>query len=65
MGYITKPLRYLFQWSDEEEKAGRYASSFSISFVWIYFVSANMADNDNEADLHRGMEAQEKTLKAP
>ena len=64
MGYITEPLRYLFQWSDEEEEASRYASFVTISFVQIYFVSSNMAENDNEADLRRRMEAQEQTLKA-
>jgi len=51
------PLRNLFQWSDDKEASG-YASLATISSVRMGFVSANMADNNND-DLHRQMEARE------
>jgi len=49
------PLRNLFQWSDNGEEASGYASSATISSVRRGFVSANMADN-NDDDLRRRME---------
>ena len=51
------PLRHLFQWSDDEEEASCYASSVTISSVRTGLVSANMADNNNDDDLCRHMEA--------
>jgi len=56
-------LRNLFQWSDDEEEASRYASSITISSVRKSLVSANMADN-NDDDLRLRMEAQEQTFRA-
>jgi len=43
----------LFQWLDDDEVSG-YASSNTSNSVQIEFVSANMADNNND-DLRRGM----------
>ena len=57
------PLRNLFQWSDDEEKASEYASSATISLVRTGLVSANMADN-NDDDLCRRIKAQEQTSRA-
>jgi len=56
-------LRHLFQWSDDEEASG-YAALATISSVRTGFVSANMANSDNEVDLRCFMEAQEQTFKA-
>jgi len=50
------PLRHLFQFSNEEEKASGYASSTTISSVRVGLVSANMADNNNDDDLCRHKE---------
>ena len=61
---FPKPLRYQFQWSDDEEEASVYASSATISSVQASFVSANMADNNNDDVLRHRMEAQEQTSKA-
>ena len=53
-----KPLRGLFQWTDDEEEASRYASSATVSSVQTGRVSANMADNNKSllgstgVDLH-------------
>ena len=60
---LREPLRHNFQWSDDEEEASNYASSATISSVQAGFVSANMADNNNDNDLHHRMEAQEQTSK--
>ena len=49
--------------SDNEEEASRYAFSATISSVRKSFVSANMTDN-NDDDLRRWMESQEKTFRA-
>jgi len=59
----SQPLKSLFQWSNDERETSGYASSVTISSVQTSRVSANMADNNND-DLHRWMEAQEKTSKA-
>ena len=59
-----EPMRGLFQWSDDEEEASRYASSATVSSVQIGRVLANMADNNNNDDLNRRLEAQEQTFKA-
>ena len=56
-------LRNLFQWSDDKEKASRYASSATISSMRTGLVSANIADN-NVDDLRQQMEAQEQTFRA-
>jgi len=58
-----EPLKSLFQWSDDDGEASRYASSATVSSVQIGKVSANMADNNND-DLHQRMEAQEQTFRA-
>ena len=55
-----RSLRHLFQWSDDEEEVSGYASFSTISFVQTGFVSANMADNNNDDDLRHRMEAQEQ-----
>jgi len=57
-----KLLRHFFQWSDDEEEASGYASSATISSVQTGYISANMADNND--DLRRCMEAQEKVFRA-
>ena len=54
-----RPLRHLFQWSDDEEEVSGYASR-TISFVQTGFVSANMAANNNDDDLRHRMEAREQ-----
>jgi len=60
-----KPLKGLFQWSNEEGEASRYASSATVSSMQIDRVSANMADNNNnDDDLSRHLEAQEQTSRA-
>ena len=61
---LPEPLRHQFQWSDDEEEASGYASSATISSVQARFVSANMADKNNDDDLRHRMEAQEQTSKA-
>jgi len=58
-----EPFKSLFQWSDDEEEASRYASSTMVSSVQTGRVSVHMADNSND-DLRRRMEAQEQTSKA-
>ena len=58
-----EPFKSLFQWSDDEEEASRYASSTMVSSVQTGRVSANMAENNND-DLRWRMEAQEQTSKA-
>ena len=60
---FPEPLRHQFQWSDDEEEASGYASSATISSVQARFVSANMADNNNDDDFCHRMEAQEQTSK--
>ena len=60
---LPKPLRHHFQWSDDEEEASGYTSSATISSAQTRFVSANMADKNNDDDLHHRMEAQEQTSK--
>jgi len=57
-------LGHLFQWSDDEEEVNGFASSAAISFVQTGFVSVNMADNNNDDDLRRRMEAQEQAFRA-
>ena len=62
-GYYGQPssselLRYKFQWSDKEKEASGYASSSIISSVQARFISANMADNNNDDDLCHRMETQ-------
>ena len=59
-----KSLRCLFQWSDDEEEASGYASSTTVSSEQTGTMSANMANNNHDNDLHRHMEAQEQTFKA-
>ena len=49
---------------DDEEEASGYASSATINSVQVKFVSANMADSNNDDDLRHRMEAQEQTSKA-
>jgi len=61
---LPKLLRHQFQWSDDEEEASSYASSVTISTVQARFVSANMADKNNDDDLCHRMDAQEQTSKA-
>jgi len=56
---LSKPLRSLFQWSDDEEEASSYASSTTVSSEQTWIVSVNMADNNHVNDLHQHMEAQE------
>jgi len=58
-----EPLKCLFQWSDDEEKASGYASSATVSFVQTGRVSDNMADNNND-DLRQWIEAQDYTFRA-
>jgi len=60
---LPKPLKSLFQLSDDEGEASGYASSVTVSFVQIGRLSANMADNNND-DLRQWMEAQEQTFRA-
>ena len=60
---LPEPLRHQFQWSDDEEEASGYASSATINSVQARFVSATMADSNND-DLRHRMEAQEQTSKA-
>jgi len=57
-----EPLRTLFQWSDNEGEASRYASSATINSEQTGMMSVNTADNLAE-DLRRWMEAQEQTSK--
>ena len=57
-------LRHFFQWSDDKEESSGYASSTTISSARTGFVSVNMIDNDNEADLCHRMEAQKQTSEA-
>jgi len=59
-----KSLRCLFQWSDDEEEASGYASSTTVSSEQTGTMSANMANNNHDNDLHRHMEAQQQTFKA-
>jgi len=54
--------QYHWGWFDDDEDASGYAST--ISSVRIGFMSTNMADNDNEVDLYRCMEAQDQTSEA-
>ena len=61
---LPELLRHQFQWSDDEEEASGYASSATINSVQAKFVSANMADSNNDDDLRHRMEAQEQTSKA-
>ena len=61
---LPELLRHQFQWSNDEEEAGSYASFATISSVQARFVSANMDDNNNDDDLCHRMEAQEQTSKA-
>ena len=61
---IIGPLRSLFQLSDDEEETSVYASFVTVSSEQTGTVSANMADNNYDNDLHRRMEAQEQTSKA-
>jgi len=56
---LPELLEHQFQWSNEEEEASGYASSATISIVQARFISANMADNNNDDDLRHRMEAQE------
>ena len=49
---LPESLIHQFQWSDDEEEASGYASSPTISFMQARFVSANMADNNDDDDLH-------------
>jgi len=49
---------------DDEEEASGCAFSATISSVQARFVSANMADNNNDNDIRHCMEAQEQTFKA-
>jgi len=51
-----------FQWSNDKKASG-YPSSATISSVQTGLLSANKADN-NDDDLHRQMEAQERTSRA-
>jgi len=53
-----EPLKSLFQWSNNEGEASRYASSVTVNSVQTGRLSANMADNNNY-DLRQRMEAQE------
>ena len=53
-----KPLRHLFQWSDDEGEVNAYASSATVSSVQTGRVSANVADNNNDNDLYHSMKAQ-------
>ena len=53
-----KPLKNLFQWSDDEGEAIGYASSATVSFVQTGRVLIHMADNNND-DHRQLMEAQE------
>ena len=62
--YPLTPLRNLFQWSNDEEKATGYASSATITSRWTGLVSANTADNNNDDDLCHHIEAQKKTYRA-
>jgi len=56
-------LKSHFQWSDDDEKASRYASLATVSSVQTSKVSTNMADNNND-DLRQQMEAQKQTFMA-
>ena len=56
--------RIFFHWSDDKGEANSYTSSATISYVQTERVSANMADNNDDDDLHRHMEAQEQTSRA-
>ena len=58
-----EPLRSLFQWSDDEVKDSRYASSATVSSIRTDRVSVHMADSGND-DLRRWLKAQEQTSKA-
>jgi len=60
---LPEPLRHHFQWFDDEEEASNCASSVTICSVQARFVSANMADNNND-DLRHCMEAQKQISKA-
>ena len=48
----------------DEETASGYASSATISSVWTWLVLANMADNNNDDNICRHMEAHEQTSMA-
>jgi len=61
---LPELLRHHFQWSDDEEEASGCASSTTISYVQARFVSANMADNNNDDGLHHHLEALEQTFTA-
>ena len=61
---LSKLLRSLFQWSDDEEEANVYASFVTVSSEQTGFVSVNIADNNHDNDFHQRMEAQEQTSKA-
>ena len=60
---LPEPLRHHFQWFDDEEEASNCASSTTICSVQTRFVSANIADNNND-DLRHRMKAHEQTSKA-
>ena len=51
-------LRSLFQWSHEEGEASGYASFVIVSSIQTRLISASIADNNNNDDLHRRFEAQ-------
>ena len=53
----------MFQWSFNKGEGSGYASSSTIIIVQIGFVSVNMADNSNDDDLRRNMDAQEQTFR--
>ena len=53
-----EPLRQLFHWFNDKEKASGNASSATISSIQTRLVSANKANNDDD-DLRHHMEAQE------
>jgi len=61
---LPEPLRGLFQWSNDEEEASRYASSTTVSSMQTGRVSANIADNNNNDGLRHRLEAQEHTFRA-
>ena len=48
---LSESLRHHFRWSDDEEEFSGYASFATISSVQAGFISANMADNNNDDDL--------------
>jgi len=57
-----EPLRHLFQWSDNEGEVSGYTCFATISSVQIWFVSANIADNNND-DLRHYMKAQKQIFR--